>query len=368
LFEFIFDVEVIVFQFFLKICVFVEKIVEFVHFEVEILLGNFKLSDLFFVTLYLIVESELLLLENRFLGSEFFTVCGESHVFSLTLDQISLVGNPLLLNCDDLIFKFFSLLQDIVLLGLHGSRILINTSILELGPNSVKLINSKLSLVNSVVSLLDILLKLFDLVFFFLELGNQVIQLFLKKFVLLDTIEIIDSYSGNFVREILDLDFLLSNVLVSDLSLLQQVGGALLDCLLLRGMVDDIISDFLSLGVERHDGLLKDVHLLFDVGLLGVHSGGFILGLSDGVLEHHELLVESLSLILDFELSLFQEIFVTLHFLELGGKFFRVFLFFLGFISDTGNFRFNLENIILLLLDEFLDGLKCLVSLLHTEE
>ena len=160
----------------------------------------------------------------------------------------------------------------------------------------------------------------------------------------------------------------MSDILVSDFGLLQQIGGALLNSLLLRGMVDNIISDFLSLGVERHDGLLKDVHLLFDVGFFDVHSAGFILGLSDGVLEHHELLVESLSFILNFELSLFQKIFVILHFLELGVKFFRVFLFFLGFISDSGNFRFNLKNIILLLFDEFFNGLQSLISLLHTEE
>lgn len=68
-------------------------------------------------------------------------------------------------------------------------------------------------------------------------------------------------------------------------------------------MVDDIISDLLGLGVERHDGLLKNIHFLLNVGFLSVHPGGFRLCTLDRGLEHHELLVESLSFIFDFLLS-----------------------------------------------------------------
>ena len=82
-------------------------------------------------------------------------------------------------------------------------------------------------------------------------------------------------------------------------------------------MVDDVVSDFLGFGVERHDGLLEDVHLFFDVDLLFLHLIGLILGLRDGALEHHVLFVESFALVLDLLHSLLQEFFVGLHLLEL---------------------------------------------------
>ena len=39
-----------------------------------------------------------------------------------------------------------------------------------------------------------------------------------------------------------------------------------------------------------------------------------------------------------------------------------------GLISDTTDFGFNLEDLVILLLDELLDGLESLVSLLHTKQ
>jgi len=47
---------------------------------------------------------------------------------------------------------------------------------------------------------------------------------------------------------------------------------------------------------------------------------------------------------------------------------FRNFLFLSGLVSDTADFRFNLKNLIVLLLNELFDGLESLISLLHTEE
>ena len=120
----------------------------------------------------------------------------------------------------------------------------------------------------------------------------------------MNTVEVIDSDSGDLIAEVLDFDLLLSDVLVSGLGLLQEIGGRLLDGLLLRGVVDDVISDLLCLGVEGHDRLLKHLHFLLNVRFLGVHSSGFTFGALDGVLEHHELLVESFSLVFDFLLSL----------------------------------------------------------------
>jgi hypothetical protein len=93
-------------------------------------------------------------------------------MLSLSLNKISLIRNPLLLHSDDLILKLLSLLENIILLGLHWPRVLINSSIFELRPDSVELVNSELSLVNSVVSLFDVLFKFFNLVFLFFQLSN----------------------------------------------------------------------------------------------------------------------------------------------------------------------------------------------------
>lgn len=133
-------------------------------------------------------------------------------------------------------------------------------------------------------------------------------------------------------------------------------------------MVKNVVSDFLSFGVERHDGFLEDVHLFFDARLLSVHSSRFILSLRNRVLEHHELLLKSLTLIFNFLLSLLEELLITLHFLKLVAEIFGGLLLSLGLISDTGDFGLDLKDIILLLLDELLNGLKGLVSLLHTEK
>ena len=46
----------------------------------------------------------------------------------------------------------------------------------------------------------------------------------------------------------------------------------------------------------------------------------------------------------------------------------REFLLAAGLITDTSDLRFNLEDLIVLLLDQLLDSLESLISLLHTEE
>ena len=71
LFELILDIEVIIFQFFLKISIFVKQIVEFVNFEVKIFFRNIQLSYFFFMAENLIVEPQFFLFQNWFLSSEF---------------------------------------------------------------------------------------------------------------------------------------------------------------------------------------------------------------------------------------------------------------------------------------------------------
>ena len=224
LFEFIFNIEVVILQFFLEVGVLVEQIVELVHLEIKVLFGDLEHSDLFLMTLDLVVESHLLLFEDRLSGSQLIAVGLDVHVVGLLLDEIGLVSNPLLLNVDDLVLKLLGLLKNVVLLSLHRTRVLVDTSIFELSPDSVELIDSQLSLIDLVVSLLVVLLELLNFVLLLLELGDQVVQLFLEELVLLNTVEVIDSDSGDLIAEVLDFDLLLSDVLVSSLGLLQEIG------------------------------------------------------------------------------------------------------------------------------------------------
>jgi hypothetical protein len=69
LLKLIFDVEVSILQFNLQIVVLVEKVVELIHLKVQILLSHFQLSNLLLVSLHMLVQSQLLLLQNALLIS-----------------------------------------------------------------------------------------------------------------------------------------------------------------------------------------------------------------------------------------------------------------------------------------------------------
>lgn len=49
-------------------------------------------------------------------------------------------------------------------------------------------------------------------------------------------------------------------------------------------------------------------------------------------------------------------------------KTFREFLLAAGLIADTSDLRLYLQDLVVLLLDQLLDSLESLISLLHTEE
>lgn len=129
----------------------------------------------------------------------------------------------MLLDLNDLVLQLFGLLENIVFLCFHWSGVFINTLILQLSEDSVQLIDFELSLVNSVVSLLNVLLKFLNLIFLLFELGDKFFKLLLEKIILLNTVEVIDPNSRNLIRQILDFNLLLGNVLVSYLGLLKKV-------------------------------------------------------------------------------------------------------------------------------------------------
>ena len=55
LFELIFNVEVVVPQLLLQVVILEEKVIQLVHFEIQVLLGHLKLSDLFLVAHHLTI-------------------------------------------------------------------------------------------------------------------------------------------------------------------------------------------------------------------------------------------------------------------------------------------------------------------------
>lgn len=74
----------------------------------------------------------------------------------LSLYQVGLVRDPLLLRVDNLVFKLVRLLDDVVLFGLHGSLVFVITALLsELSPHSIKFIDLELLLCDNIMSLFD---------------------------------------------------------------------------------------------------------------------------------------------------------------------------------------------------------------------
>ena len=93
-------------------------------------------------------------------------------------------------------------------------------------------------------------------------------------------VQIIDTNTGDFIGKVLDFNLLLGNTFISYLSLLEKVGRGLLNSLLLRSVIDDIVSDGFGLCVELHDRFLEEGLLIKYGLLLNIHAFtfGFCLG------------------------------------------------------------------------------------------
>ena len=157
-------------------------------------------------------------------------------------------------------------------------------------------------------------------------------------------------------------------MVVGNLGLLDEVGTRFLNGLLLRSVVDDVITDGLCLSVQLHNGLFKDLHLLVNVCLLNIHALGLLLSRLERGLKHNILLLKAFLVSLDFISALLKEILLRLALLELLMETLREFLLAAGLISDTSDLRLYLQDLVVLLLDQLLDSLESFISLLHTEE
>ena len=363
------DVEVVSRELLLATVVLIDLAVELVHLEDLVLLGHFQLSDLLVVVLDLRVDSNFLLVKDGFLSSQIVVLAIDLVLLLLTLDKLDLVGNPVLLNVGCVIVDFLNLLLDVVTVVFDGSDELITISTaLKVGTLTVQTIDLKGLLLDVQQSALDLLLNILDISLLRLQLINQIVKLLLQHLVLRGRVEVIKTYTRDLISVVLDLDLFLGDVLVCHLCLLEEIGRGLLDRLLLTGVGDDIIPDSLGLGMQLHDTLVKDVVLRLHIGLFLVHASRLKLRLLQRVLEHDFLLVELLFLSLELLHPCRQEFDLLLALVKLIMKVFTRLLLFLGLVANTADLGLDLEDLVITLSDEVLDGLESLVTLLHAKE
>lgn len=79
---------------------------------------------------YLLVQSQLLLLENHLLGLKFVDFFTNFTELGLIVNQIALVCDPVSLSFDVLNLYFFDLALNTVALGLVGALVLVDVAVL----------------------------------------------------------------------------------------------------------------------------------------------------------------------------------------------------------------------------------------------
>ena len=259
----------------MALIVLIDEIIELIHLEDLVLLSDFELSDLLVVALNLGIYSDFLLVEDRLLGAEVIILAVDFVLLFLALDELDLVGDPVLLDVGCLVVDLLDLLLDVVAVVLDRADELVTTisTTLQVGTLTVQTIDLQSFLLDSQQAGLDRLLDLLHVSLLLLELTDEVIELLLENTVLGGGVEVVKSDTRDLVGVVLDLDLLLGDVLVSDLGLFQQVGRGLLNSLLLGGVGDDIVPNSLGLGVQLHDALVEDIVLGLHVGLFLVHAG-----------------------------------------------------------------------------------------------
>jgi len=184
-----------------------------------------QLANLLLVLLDLPVETQFLLLKHSFISVKLVTLALNLAQRLLLFDQLNLILDPLLLHLYGVVCALHNLLLEPLLLVLKRSVVFIAISILvQVRILSVEAVNTVLLLRDLDMAALDLNLFLSDVALFLLEFGDELVELFLKKFVLTLCVQIIDLDSGDFVSNIFNLDFFLGNLFVDILCLLNQVG------------------------------------------------------------------------------------------------------------------------------------------------
>ena len=224
LLELHFDVKVVVGELLLSLIVLIDQVIQLVHLEHLVLLGDLELPDCLVVTIDLRVDSDLLLVKDGLLGSQVVVLTIDLRLLLLTLDQLNLVGDPVFLDVGSFFINLLDLLLNVVALVFNGTDEFITiTATLERSALTVEPVHSECLLLNAQQSSLDVLLDLLDIFLFLFELANQIVKLLLEHLVLGSRVQVIETDTGDLIGIVLNLDFLLRDALICLLCLLEQV-------------------------------------------------------------------------------------------------------------------------------------------------
>jgi len=146
------------------------------------------------VALHLVVDPDLLLIENGLLSAQIIRVFLNLVLLVLLLNQLNLVGDPVLLHVGSFVVDFLDLLLNVVTkVLLRTDRFVTITAILESSAHSVETIDLESLLLNAEESVLDVLLNGGHVVLFLLQLVDQVIKFLLKHLVLRLCVEVVEA-------------------------------------------------------------------------------------------------------------------------------------------------------------------------------
>mmetsp|Transcript_44214 Transcript_44214/g.58684 ORF Transcript_44214/g.58684 Transcript_44214/m.58684 type:complete len:424 (-) Transcript_44214:863-2134(-) len=346
------NVEVIVRELLLPLVVLINEVVELVHLEDLVFLGDLQLANCLVVALNFRIDSDLLLVKDGLLSPEIVTFAINLRLLFLTLDKLDLVGDPVFLHVGRLLVDLLDLLLDVVAVVLRRAHELVAVAtVLKSGALTVKTIDFESFLLDAEQPILDVLLDLSHVVLLLLQLSDQVIELLLEHFVLSLRVQVIEAHTRDLIGVVLDLHLLVADRLVGDLGLFEKVSRGLLDGLLLTGVRDDIVADRLRLRVQLHDALVQDVILRTHIGHFLLHASRLHLSLLQRVLEHDLLLLELLFLSLELGHARSKELNLLLPLVQLVVQLLRVVLLFSSLVADTTDLRLDLQDLVVTLVD-----------------
>ena len=190
-----------------------------------VLLGHLQLSNLLVVVLDLRIDSNFLLVEDRFLGAQVIILTVNLRLLFLALNKLNLVRDPVLLNVGCVIIDFLDLLLDVVTVVFDGSDELIAiTTALKVGALTVQTIDLEGFLLDIQESALDLFLNVLDIGLLRLQLIDEVVELLLENLILRSRVEVVEANTRDLIGIVLDLNLFLGDVLVGDLRLLEEIG------------------------------------------------------------------------------------------------------------------------------------------------
>ncbi len=114
-----------------------------------------------------------------------------------------------------------------------------------------------------IVALLDLYFISDDQVLFVVLLSERLLPLLLKQLNLGLGVELVNPDPGNFIKNILEFNLLLLNVLADLMGLLEEVGCSLFNGGMLTLLINETLIELFGLSVQLHDVALHQIHGIF---------------------------------------------------------------------------------------------------------